>query len=51
MPLFKINNLILVPPLGIEPRSRDPQSRVLSIKLWGQKKQCFSVITLTKLLK
>ncbi len=31
-------NHILVPPVGIEPTSRAPEARVLSIELWGPDK-------------
>ena len=27
----------MVPPRGIEPLSRDPQSRILSVELWGRR--------------
>ena len=33
--LIDTPNSTMVPPRGIEPRSTDPQSVILSIKLWG----------------
>ena len=36
LPLYKSAGLFFAPPRGVEPRFQDPESCVLSIKLWGR---------------